>query len=103
MGVGGQAAPPPTYQCPPLSGRSWPPLPPGEKALFSFPATGGEGGEGGEGGWWVLDRGRLVIKAGWEPALSSPPPLSLSGPCRLEGREAFGVPEGYVSLGAPCH
>lgn len=26
-GCGGQAAPPPTYQCPPLSGRSWPLLP----------------------------------------------------------------------------
>lgn len=40
-GVGTQAAPPPTYQCPPLSGRSWPLLPLGEKALFSLAATDG--------------------------------------------------------------
>lgn len=40
-GVGTQAAPPPTHQCPPLSGRSWPLLPLGEKALFSLAATDG--------------------------------------------------------------
>ena len=50
----------------------------GEKALFSVPATDGAGG------WWVLERGRLVIRAGWEPASSTPPSPSLS-PAGLRG------------------
>ena len=57
-GVGGQAAPPPASQCPPLSGPSWPPLPLGEQALFSFPATDGAGG------WWVLGEGARASEQG---------------------------------------
>lgn len=65
----------------PLSGGSWPQLPLGEKALFSFPATD----EVGRG--WVQDRGRSVIKAGagassaWPMQASPLPPR----PSRLQG------------------
>ena len=65
----------------------------GEKALFSVPATDGAGG------WWVLERGRLVIRAGWEPASSTPPSPSLSPAGLRGGGEAFVVPEGVP--GAP--
>lgn len=75
-----EAAPPPAHQCPPLSGRRWPPLPL-EKRLFSFPAADGGGWTGG---------GRCTEVLGHpsrrELALSTPPSLH---PARFNGREGI--------------
>lgn len=70
-----------------------------EKGLFFLSQPLAERVERAGGGCW--------IEAAWSSkqggGLPCPyRPLSLSEPCWLEGREAFGVPEG-VSLGAPCH
>lgn len=87
--VGTQAAPPPTYQCPPLSGRSWPLLPLREKALFlSQPLMGRAGG------------GRWATRAGWEPTLTTPPPPSRS-PAGLRGGKPSGSPREYPWVSRP--
>lgn len=80
-----EAAPPPTYQWSPLSGRSWLPLPLGEKALFSFPATDEQAG----GGCWT------------ENTWSSKPGRSPPCPCLLHTLRALPLPHQLQGEGSP--
>lgn len=78
QGWGTVGAPPPPTQCPPLSGRSWLPLPLGGKAPLSFPAA--------DGGCWTEGSAH---QRGGLPAPRLPPALRVpASPAPRGGKAA---------------